>query len=96
MVYLSFIKSLIKRTWFILGLDCAKYGAPQSESFAFLSNPGRNKRPTSFLKKYSFILVTLYGIENICLSFFFHSKYSGSVFQVPSVPLKDIWVLVTP
>ena len=44
-----FIKSLRKRTWFVLGLSCAKDGDTHTESFALLRTHIRTKCSTSFL-----------------------------------------------
>ena len=77
--------TLRKRTWFYLGLGCTKDGAPYSESFATLRTPNSTKSSTSFLKIPSLTFGTGYGREHIGFASAFHSKSTGSVFQVPSV-----------
>ena len=44
----KFLKSLRKRTWFDLGLGCAKYVDTHSDSFDTTMTPSKNKRSTYF------------------------------------------------
>ena len=82
----NFLKSLRKRTHFFVGLGCAKYGAPHSESFSTPSTPNRTKFSTSFLDIYSCNFVTGYFCEHIFFTLSFNSESTGSGLQIPSVP----------
>ena len=81
-----FLESLRKRTRFYLGLGCAKDVYPYPESIATSSIHSRDKCPTSFLKISLCTLITVYGRKHIGFTSYFNSKYTRSVFQVPSVP----------
>ena len=83
------LKPLIKCTQVDLGLGYVKDGSPHSESFYTLRTPNRTKRPISFFNISSCTFSTVYGREHIGLVSSFKSKYTGSVFQVPSVPSKN-------
>ena len=76
----KFLKSLIKRNRFVLGLGCAKDGAPHSGSFALSRNPSRTKHSDYSFNVYSYIFGTGYGLENIGFAVYFSSKSTGSVF----------------
>ena len=84
-----FLKSLIRILLFNLGLGCAKYGDPHSESFYTSRTPNRTKFSTSFLKLYSCTFGTGYGRSCIVFASSFNLNSTGSVFQVPSVPLNN-------
>ena len=73
-----FLKILRKLTRFDLGLDCAKDGAPHSESFATSRTPSNTKCSTSFLNIYSCTFVNVYVIDNI----FFASSLNQSLLDL--------------
>ena len=79
-----FLKSLSKHNMFDLCLGCVKDGSPHYELFTSSRTPSRTKRSTSFLNIYSFTFGTGCGLNNISFASSFNSKYTGSVFQVPS------------
>ena len=84
-----FLKSLRKRTQFELGLGCAMYEAPHSESLALSRTTSRTKRSTYFLKISLCNFGTGYGLEHIGFTSSFNSNHTGSVFQVPSALSKN-------
>ena len=88
-----FIKSLRKRTWFDLGLGCAKGGAPHSESLAHVSTPNRTKISTYFFNISSCTFGTVYGLENIGFSPSLNSMSTGSIFQVPIFPQSNSLII---
>ena len=69
---------------YILGLGCAKYEDPHSESFDFSRIPSRTKHSTHFLDISSCTFGTIYGIENIGFTYYFNSKSTWYFLQVPS------------
>ena len=83
------LRSLRKITLFVLCLGCAKYWSPHSESFEFLNTTCIIRLYTSFLNISYFTFGTIHGIENIEYSISFDYNYIGSIFQVPSVTLKN-------
>ena len=84
-----FLKPLRKCTWFVLGLSCANNGDSHSGLFDISRTPSRTKHSTSSLDISLCTFGNLYGIEHIGFTSSFNSKSTGSVFHVPSVPLKN-------
>ena len=82
----KFLKSLIKRTWFDLGLGCVKYWDLHYGSFNSSRTRNRNKLPTYFLDISLCNFGTWCGRKLIGLVFSFNFKFNISVFRVPSVP----------
>ena len=89
-----FLKSLRKHTRFYLGLGYSKDGADHFELLARSRNPSRNKRSTSFLNISLCNFSIGYGFEHIGFALYFNSKYTWSVFQVPSVTSKILRIFV--
>ena len=71
---------------FFFGLGCTKYGAPNSDLFAFSRNASRTNNSTYFLKIYSFNFGNRCGSKHIDFEFSLDSKSTGSIFQVLSAP----------
>ena len=85
----KFLKSVRKLTQFYLGLGCANYGAPHYESLSPPSNTSRIKLSTYFLNISSCTFDTGYVRDYTAFTSSLNSKYTGSVFQLPSFPLKN-------
>ena len=86
---MKFLKSLIKRTCFVLDLDYAKDRSPLSDSFAILRTSSRTKCFTSYVSIPLCNFSTGYGSEHIVFVLSFNSKYNGSIFRVPIVPIEQ-------
>ena len=72
-----------------------EYGDTHSGSFVFFRNPSITKHITSLLNISLFTFNNVHGFEHISFALYFNSKYTGSVFQVPSVPSNSSSFLVT-